>query len=1010
MSLRLLRLALSLAVVAAPQAVRAQSPSDFDAPYERLALSETQTRVLANRRAIFLDPGRQDGTPEADPLRPLQWEVLYGQMRTAAEDVRSMPSAEALAATAATFRARRQLPIAVVWQPFDFIDQAAVDDGRLLVDESGPTPQLYRPDTDGFSAASPYQQASVFAAGALYGGDLSAALHGPVAVGATLTLVLPRNLFVVPAGWARPAFVEVLAGKRGATQTVALDQPFTVSFATPGTKWIRLTAVVGGATRHAAFQLEVREPGPARAGALESSVGASPAEACATRAVEFAWSRIVCGVTPEPSLRWRPRRRYATINDHYHGRKSADYDYGVVYSPYNFSGRLRRPIVIVGGYDSMEDAGLDDLYRQLVQFDNPETTGPVVEFDQALLEAGYDLVFMDYADSHDYIQRNGLALVDLLRRVQTEVDRNSQGEEIAGVIGYSMGGLVARYGLAYMESIGEDHGVGLFVSYDTPHQGALMPVGLETLLADLYAVLDRVLDVSALYASDADGPDFVERRLYGPALQQLLTFWAGADVNASDPRAVRTRIRRDFYDDLMAVGDYPEQLRRVAISNGNGRGRRQIKGDPNDRNGVERMQPAEQTLLVEAGLSLLWGAFGTRIELKVQNAPAPGGTAQVYRRRDVTRFLGVPIYSTAQQSTLALPNPYDIVPGSYTETYSVIRKRTGGRDTRESLLGTLAFTWLGAGAYYDVRVDAARHAFVPTASALDWNTRGGSRETLVASTFRRQDLSRSIDRTTTERRTPFDAILTADDLYFDSGVGPENQPHLFVTEGIEAFVLDQLGREAPDRSAPYIRALVTGAGSLEAGAAAAWRVHTRHGTPPFTYRWSWRYTCEPSNDPDDGAVPTSTCDETLRDGGSDDRLSATLPDHGTVLIAVSIEDAAGQMTEAFKTVSVTWAPTPEATLAPAEAARTGLPLVFAARVTPNPSRDKATLRVDLPTPADVTAEVYDTLGRLVQTTTGAYPAGSHALRVETTELGRGTYLYRVRAGAEVTSGTFTVLR
>src|SRR5438552_780081 len=41
-----------------------------------------------------------------------------------------------------------------------------------------------------------------------------------------------------------------------------------------------------------------------------------------------------------------------------------------------------------------------------------------------------------------------------------------------GVIGFSMGAVIARYALARQESQGFDHHVGMFVAYDSPLNGA----------------------------------------------------------------------------------------------------------------------------------------------------------------------------------------------------------------------------------------------------------------------------------------------------------------------------------------------------------------------------------------------------------------------------------------------------------------------------------------------------------------------------------------------------------
>ena len=53
-----------------------------------------------------------------------------------------------------------------------------------------------------------------------------------------------------------------------------------------------------------------------------------------------------------------------------------------------------------------------------------------------------------------------------------------------------MGGLVARYGLNYMESIGLDHETRLYVSFDSPHAGANVPIGFQHMFNYLAYGLD----------------------------------------------------------------------------------------------------------------------------------------------------------------------------------------------------------------------------------------------------------------------------------------------------------------------------------------------------------------------------------------------------------------------------------------------------------------------------------------------------------------------------------------
>jgi triacylglycerol esterase/lipase EstA (alpha/beta hydrolase family) len=49
------------------------------------------------------------------------------------------------------------------------------------------------------------------------------------------------------------------------------------------------------------------------------------------------------------------------------------------------------------------------------------------------------------------------------------------------ILGYSMGGLVARYGLAQMVRNGQNTQTRLLLTLDSPHHGANFPLGLQHL-------------------------------------------------------------------------------------------------------------------------------------------------------------------------------------------------------------------------------------------------------------------------------------------------------------------------------------------------------------------------------------------------------------------------------------------------------------------------------------------------------------------------------------------------
>ncbi|MCE7925327.1 MAG: T9SS C-terminal target domain-containing protein [Haliscomenobacteraceae bacterium CHB4] len=89
----------------------------------------------------------------------------------------------------------------------------------------------------------------------------------------------------------------------------------------------------------------------------------------------------------------------------------------------------------------------------------------------------YDLVYVDFANGGNYIQANANFLIEVLEWVNA----TKIGTEQSVLLGASMGGIVGRYALAKMEQEGKSHCVGLFGTFDTPHNGANIPLSVQAL-------------------------------------------------------------------------------------------------------------------------------------------------------------------------------------------------------------------------------------------------------------------------------------------------------------------------------------------------------------------------------------------------------------------------------------------------------------------------------------------------------------------------------------------------
>jgi Putative serine esterase (DUF676) len=91
---------------------------------------------------------------------------------------------------------------------------------------------------------------------------------------------------------------------------------------------------------------------------------------------------------------------------------------------------------------------------------------------------GFDVTLVNFPNGADYVERNAMALVALLKRENAKLTANASTEKVS-IIGPSMGGLVSRYALAYMEKNNIIHNTKLWVSFDSPHLGANIPIGAQ---------------------------------------------------------------------------------------------------------------------------------------------------------------------------------------------------------------------------------------------------------------------------------------------------------------------------------------------------------------------------------------------------------------------------------------------------------------------------------------------------------------------------------------------------
>jgi hypothetical protein len=210
-------------------------------------------------------------------------------------------------------------------------------------------------------------------------------------------------------------------------------------------------------------------------------------------------------------------------NQAYRGRN----EYRIYYDTQNNNQVVNKPLYIIDGYDPNDTRKIEDFdigHSSEKSIVDLMKYGNNINLISSLNDKGYDVIVVNHPvydrgskiidGGSDYIERNAYTFISLMRYIKSI----QQGNEEAVVIGPSMGGLISRYALAYMEKTHREtglekwnHNTRLWVSFDSPHQGANIPIGVQK---GIQYFADE-LEVEGAKA-------FIDKELSKPAPKQML--------------------------------------------------------------------------------------------------------------------------------------------------------------------------------------------------------------------------------------------------------------------------------------------------------------------------------------------------------------------------------------------------------------------------------------------------------------------------------------------------------
>lgn len=157
---------------------------------------------------------------------------------------------------------------------------------------------------------------------------------------------------------------------------------------------------------------------------------------------------------------------------------------------------LTKPLIIVEPFDPNEinqfsfERTLDLLKTSTA------TSLALAEFETQ----GYDIVYVEFNNPLDYMERNARAFKDVINAINTQKNTNLSTEPSV-VLGLSTGGVIARYGLREMEIANQNHDTRLLMSIDAPHRGAYMPINLQLALVQLEALDKNGVNMPILHVT-----------------------------------------------------------------------------------------------------------------------------------------------------------------------------------------------------------------------------------------------------------------------------------------------------------------------------------------------------------------------------------------------------------------------------------------------------------------------------------------------------------------------------
>lgn len=460
----------------------------------------------------------------------------------------------------------------------------------------------------------------------------------------------------------------------------------------------------------------------------------------------------------------------------------AKIDYRIFYAFAHTDKKVRKPIIIIDGFDpgdkrKIEDCDCENIpecaaknttngvfdpekHRAMVDLmEYYDEIGLKKELLSKLRTEGYDIIMVNHPTYTTinlqnnqeveidggayYIESNAMALIKLIQQTKSLLIASGSTNQIA-IVAPSMAGQISRYALSYMEKNNMPHNTYLWISVDSPHLGANIPMGDQALL---YLLKEGGVDSAA---------DFYDNELSSPAAQQqLLEFHkAGSNyhtVNQDMLNAQTTSqnmlsnrgntLFQQHYNNqnsngLAGSNGWPQNLRKIALVNGSLTGSKEtqtLNGNPfipfaNDGEKVFNIRGFQRV-----NINLPWplGSITFRVHiasLESNNMPSYGSEDRI------ARFKKLFDDKTIKSPNINSRGNMDNTPGGFFDAQADISDSATSQDPVPSTTLTALHNWslnnlsvenifksiseiLGGSEWYRHEFNPI-HSFIPSFSAL----------------------------------------------------------------------------------------------------------------------------------------------------------------------------------------------------------------------------------------------------------------------------------------------------